>query len=190
MIGSWISKKIERQIKAVAKAVPFKPNNLTILGLVLIIFAVPFIFFGRHWIAGALILLAGIFDVLDGAKARMEGTASAFGSFLDSVTDRVSDSLIFIALTGYFYFVEDATGGFITVWALTLSFMISYLRAKAESLGAECKVGIIERFERIVLVLLAFFTGMLTLFLLILVTLSVITVIQRFAHTYKQLSEH
>jgi putative Mn2+ efflux pump MntP len=73
MIGSWISKKIERQIKAVAKAVPFKPNNLTILGLVLIIFAVPFIFFGRHWIAGALILLVGIFDILNGLRQGWKG---------------------------------------------------------------------------------------------------------------------
>lgn len=187
MVGSWISKKIERQIGAVAELIPFKPNTLTVLGLVLIIFAVPFIFFGRHWIAGSLIIIAGLFDILDGAKARKTGSASPFGSFLDSVTDRVSDSLIFIALSGYFYFTEDATGGFITVWALALSFMISYLRAKAESLGATCRVGIIERFERIVFVLLAFFTGQLNIFLSILVLLSIVTVIQRFAHVYRQL---
>lgn len=187
MVGSWLSNKIERQITAIARYVPLRPNTLTVLGLVVIIFSVPFIFFGRHVIAGILILLAGSFDILDGAKARMLNIATPFGSFLDSVTDRVSDSLIFIALTGYFYFVEDTTAGFLTVWALSLSFMISYLRAKAESLGKTCRVGIIERFERIILVLLALFTGKLTLFLLIIVVLSVITVVQRFAHVYKQL---
>lgn len=189
MVGSWIAKKIDRQIATAAQFIPFKPNTLTVLGLVLVIFAVPFIFFGRHWVAGFLIIFSGIFDILDGAKARNAGVATPFGSFLDSVTDRLSDSLIFIALTGYFYFTENASGGFITVWALSLSFMISYLRAKAESLGKTCRVGIIERFERIVLVLLAFFTGRLNTFILILVFLSVITVIQRFAHVYKQLTE-
>ncbi len=189
MIGGWLSKKIERQITKIALVLPFKPNTMTVMGLVLMIFSVPFIFFGRHGIAGILIIFAGLFDVLDGAKARASGVQSPYGSFLDSVTDRVSDSLIFIALTGYFYFTEDSTGGFVSVWALSLSFMISYLRAKAESLGKSCKVGIIERFERIILVLLALFTGMLNTFLLILVFLSFITVIQRFSHVYRQFSE-
>lgn len=187
MLGKWVSKKLENQINSIAARIPFSPNTLTILGMVIIICAVPFIFFGRHGIAGVLILLAGLCDVFDGAVARKKGISSDFGSFLDSVVDRVSDSLIFIALTGYFYFTEDSTGGFITIWALTLSFMISYLRAKAESLGKDCKVGIIERFERLVIVLLAFFSGKIVLFLLILTFLSVITVIQRVAHVYKQL---
>lgn len=188
MFGSIISKKVEKQLSGVARAIPFKPNTLTVLGLVIIIFSVPFIFCGRHFIAGLLILLAGLLDVLDGAKARIENVSTLFGSFLDSVTDRVSDSLIFIALTGYFYFTEDATGGFVTVLAIALSFLISYMRAKAESLGKTCKVGIIERFERIVLILLALFTGYLITFLMILVVLSMITVVQRFAHVYKQLT--
>lgn len=127
------------------------PNWFTTVGFVLSVFTAFLFGMGHLRIAGALVLLAGIFDIVDGKVARASGRVTKFGALYDSTLDRYSEVIIFFGLA--FWFVDQ---GFL--WrsvavsiALGGSIMVSYIRARAEGLGFECKVGMMQRPERIVL---------------------------------------
>lgn len=146
------------------------PNFITTTGLVLnIVAASVFVFAGFQgedkaltyagW-AGGIVLFAGLFDMMDGRVARVGGMSSTFGALYDSVLDRYSELvtlfgiLYFLLLRGYFW------GSIITAVALVGSLMVSYVRARAEGLDLECKVGLMQRPERVVLTALgAIFCG-------------------------------
>jgi len=138
--------------------------------------------------AGIILTAGGVLDFCDGSVARFQGTSSRRGAFLDSVTDRISDSLVFSALLWY-YLVrkpEPWTAG-VVLAAYALSVLTSYIRAKAESLGFDCKVGIGERAERLIVLN----TGLILTWILvpalwILAILSAVTVVQRLVHVSKQ----
>jgi len=104
---------------------------------------------GYIGLAGALILLAGLFDMLDGQLARLEGMASAYGALLDSAVDRYSEIFIFLGICIYFVAHEYFPGALFAFAALAGSLMVSYIRARSEGLGIECKGGFMQRPERI-----------------------------------------
>jgi CDP-diacylglycerol--glycerol-3-phosphate 3-phosphatidyltransferase len=140
--------------------------------------------------AGVLVLVAGLFDLLDGSLARLTQKVTPFGAFLDSTLDRVSEGMV---LAGIAYFVSmqggrrGAIDAALVVLALLGSILVSYTRARAESLGVECKVGIMSRPERIILVAIGLFFNVLPYVIYIMLALTVFTVIQRVVHTYREL---
>ena len=131
------------------------PNAITTVGFLITVGAGVSFFLGHIRIGGALILLGGVFDVFDGYVARGTGLASAFGSFYDSTLDRISEMVVFL---GIFSLYGGGHPDFEQPWmvytvalAMAGSLMVSYTRARAEGLGIDCKVGVMQRTERVVL---------------------------------------
>lgn len=155
---------------------------------------------GRLLAGGIVLVLGGVFDLFDGAVARATGSESRRGAFLDSTVDRLSDGMIFSAVAWHLAHPRFAgTGPGLSVvlaphWpgvalalaCLVLGFLTSYIRARAESLGFECNVGIAERAERVFIVAAGLILGFLVPALALLSALSLVTVGQRFVHVYRQ----
>jgi CDP-diacylglycerol---glycerol-3-phosphate 3-phosphatidyltransferase len=133
-----------------------------------------------------VIIGAGIFDMVDGRVARATGQVTQFGGFFDSVIDRYSDValyfglLVYYARAGRFFYVV------LTALVMTTSVMVSYTRARAESLIGQCKVGFMERPERIVLVILGALFNRMAPVLWVIAVLGNVTVIHRILYTYQQ----
>lgn len=172
------------------------PNVLTFIGLVInIIAAVLFGFansgnYPRMFLyAGLVIIGAGIFDMVDGRVARATNQVTTFGSFFDSVIDRYSDVALFFGLLVYYARAHSFFYLILVAIVMVSSVMVSYTRARAESLIGSCKVGFMERPERIVLVIIgALFArwGAMAPVLWVLAVLSTVTIIHRIAYTYQQ----
>jgi CDP-diacylglycerol--glycerol-3-phosphate 3-phosphatidyltransferase len=124
------------------------PNTVTILGLVGNTIGAYLLSQGQMTAGGILILLMGPVDSLDGAMARLRGEPSDFGAFIDSVTDRYSELVIFAGLLYYYTTVQDAMGAMAVFLAAAGSVLVSYVRARAQSLGMDTRVGILTRMER------------------------------------------
>ena len=172
------------------------PNVLTFLGLVINVIAA--MLFGyasgdEHWrmflYAGLVIIGAGVFDMVDGRVARATNQVTVFGGFFDSVIDRYSDVALFFGLLVYYARASRFFYIGLVAFVMVSSLMVSYTRARAESLIGSCKVGFMERPERIVLIIIgALFEkwGAMAPVLWVLALLSTITVIHRIMHTYQQ----
>lgn len=130
----------------------FSPTFFTIAGLIVTVFGAAAIMAGYVRPAGILILLGGLCDTLDGLIARTTGQASRFGALLDSSVDRYSEFITYLGLAAHFIGLEDYATLTCVLLALCGSFMVSYIRARAESLGFETKIGLLQRPERIVLI--------------------------------------
>ena len=163
------------------------PNLLTLTGVMINAGAAWALGVGRFGTAGIVMVLANIFDFIDGKVAERTALASQFGGFWDSVMDRFSDILLFIGLI-YLYSQLGRTD-YVLITALTLMFsvMTSYTRARAESLIEKCKVGFMERPERIVLFMLGAFTNRMAAVLWVILVLSVVTVLDRIYFTWREL---
>jgi CDP-diacylglycerol--glycerol-3-phosphate 3-phosphatidyltransferase len=166
------------------------PNVVTVTGTALNAGVAVLVIFDHLIYAGILLLVAGLFDMLDGSLARLTKKVTSFGAFLDSTLDRVSEGMV---LAGIAYFVA-AQGGQraaidagLVVMALLGSILVSYTRARAESLGVECKSGIMTRPERIILVAIGLFFNVLPYVIYIMLALTMFTVGQRVVHTYREL---
>ena len=173
------------------------PNTLTVLGLLLNILTAFVIAQGWLLAGGLLVLLAGIFDIFDGAMARARNATTTFGAFIDSTLDRYSESII---LFGLLYYVLRTPGLQDRFWpfgfeqpllialiyiAVVGSLMVSYVRARAEGLGLECKTGLLARPERVVILALGLLTGAVIWALILLALFSNVTVIQRIVHIWR-----
>ena len=210
MSGNWKDqgREIFRPIGKYLAARGVMPDHLTILGVALSLLAAMFLGRGSFFVAGLVLPLAGLCDILDGDVARERGIVSPFGAFLDSTLDRVSEGALYVGLA-YYYFTrsqtatvwlrggfegssewgdaDGATLGILALATLILSFLVSYTRARAEGLGMECKVGIMERPERLLTLgagaLLGprFMPGVLG----VLFILTLVTVLQRVYHVRK-----
>ncbi|HEX9029226.1 MAG TPA: CDP-alcohol phosphatidyltransferase family protein [Anaerolineales bacterium] len=124
------------------------PNTMTILGLVGNTIGAVFLALGHMTIGGIIILLMGPIDGLDGAMARLRGQAGKFGAFVDSVTDRYSELVIFAGLLYYFVQKGDSLAALVVYAAAAGSVLVSYNRARGQSLGWDTKVGVLTRMER------------------------------------------
>jgi CDP-diacylglycerol--glycerol-3-phosphate 3-phosphatidyltransferase len=170
------------------------PNALTFIGLMINIVAA-FLFgyanatnAGRMFLyAGLVIIGAGIFDMVDGRVARRTGQVTVFGAFFDSVIDRYSDVVLFFGLIVYYARINHFRYVVLTAFVMVTSLMVSYTRARAEALIGSCKVGFMERPERIVLIILGalfYHWDAMGPVLWVLAVLSTITVINRIMYTY------
>jgi CDP-diacylglycerol--glycerol-3-phosphate 3-phosphatidyltransferase len=163
------------------------PNQVSIVGGLFNVAAAAFIINGNFVLAGSLYFLAGGLDLLDGLVARLSGQETMFGAFLDSTLDRVSEGVVFAAIVYHLATGGDAVASSFVVLALLASLMVSYLRAKAEAMGIECKVGVMARLERVVLISAGLMFGFLPVAIYLLVVLTTFTVAQRFIYIFAQL---
>lgn len=196
MISEWIREFLERVTRPIGVALVrarLSANVLTVLGTLVVAGGAWMVASGKS-VAGGWVLLGGsVFDTLDGAAARASGIKSRAGAFLDSSLDRVSDAVIFGAVAWHLRPGSAANAGWgpfdgfaLAMMCLVLGFLTSYLKARAEGLGFECNLGIAERGERVVIVILGLLTGLLVPALALLTAASAVTVVQRFVHVWKQ----
>ncbi len=147
---------------------------------VLVTVMVPVSMLQEKWLdAGVWLLVAGFFDILDGALARNSKSKSAFGAFWDSSLDRVSEAIVFAGFLLYYGRQQNLQALLLAFVVCILSFMVSYTRARAEGLGIDCEVGVLPRPGRVILLALGFFLAQPRFFLAVVGVLSLITVLQR-----------
>lgn len=163
------------------------PNQVSVMGVLLNLGAAVLIASGQLLFAGVLYLLAGALDLVDGVLARMGKMATRFGAFLDSTADRISEGVVFAAIAYHFAQHGQSIDAALAVLALLGSLLVSYIRARAEGLGLECKVGIMTRAERVVLIAFGLAFGLLAEAIYLLVALTAFSVAQRIVHTLRQL---
>jgi CDP-diacylglycerol--glycerol-3-phosphate 3-phosphatidyltransferase len=164
------------------------PNTVTIIGFLFNIITAAVLASGHLSAGGALLFLSGVFDMLDGALARVTSRQTTFGAFLDSLLDRYSEATILLALI-YIFTVRGNTPAVLLVYAVAVgSILISYARARAEGLGLDGKVGIAPRPERVLILGLGLlFTGATTIAALaVLAVLTHATAMQRLYHVWRQ----
>lgn len=178
MLSARIGHYFDKPLAPLAKRISVSPNALTVLGFLITFVAAATLPFDLLS-GGLLILVGGFFDMLDGIVARANGKRTVFGAFLDSTLDRYSDSLLFLAAAWHFFNVDDLPGVLLTIGALVGALLTSYVRARAEGLGLDCHIGLMERPERIVLLAAGCITGWLYPAMLLLFALGHLTVIQR-----------
>lgn len=162
-----------------------RPNQLTLFGLFASVGAAIGFARGRLRLAALFLILAGLLDILDGSLARCSGRVTPFGGFLDSVIDRYSDLAVLLGLVVYFLRLEAFDGIALTLATLVGTIMVSYSRAKAESIGATCEVGLMERGERIILLIIGAVFHLLSPALWLLAILTNLTALQRIYHTWR-----
>jgi CDP-diacylglycerol--glycerol-3-phosphate 3-phosphatidyltransferase len=169
------------------------PNVLTFMGLLINVFAA--LLFGyatgesqrrMFFYAGLVVFGAGFFDLVDGRVARASNQVTVFGAFFDSVLDRYSDAALFFGLLVFYARGNRFFYVVLTALVMISSIMVSYTRARAESLIGTCKVGFMERPERLVLVIIGALANRMAPVLWVIAVLSTITVIHRMYYTYQQ----
>lgn len=170
------------------------PNVLTFIGLVINVIAALLFGFASadnnqprlFLYAGLVIIGAGVFDMVDGRVARATNQVTQFGAFFDSVIDRYSDVALFFGLLVYYARANRFFYVVLVAFVMISSVLVSYTRARAESLIPLCKVGFMERPERIVLVIIGALFNRMAPVVWVLAVLSTITVIHRIRYTYEQ----
>ena len=177
-----------RAIIRVCVVLGISPNTLTLIG-VLINCAAAWALATQHFVlAGFIMIGANIFDFIDGKVAFITGTQSEFGAFWDSTLDRFSDLALFTGLIWLYSQLGRTDYVLIATLTLIFSIMTSYARARAESLVDKCKVGFMERPERIVLFMIGAFTNRMAAVLWVILVLSIVSVANRIHYTYLALN--
>lgn len=177
-----------RAIISLSVALGIHPNVLTLVGVLINVGAAWALAVDRFPLAGVIMVGANMFDFIDGKVAHLTGKQSAFGAFWDSTLDRFSDLALFAGLVWLYATRARPDYVLIATLALIFSIMTSYARARAESLIEKCKVGFMERPERIVLFMIGAFTDRMGAVLWVILTLSVVTVANRIYYTYLALN--
>jgi len=160
-----------------------RPNHLTVVGLGVSILAACALAGGRLRVCAVLLALAGLFDFFDGSLARLANRVSAFGAFLDSVVDRYSDLVVLVGAVLYYERQADATGVLLTLITLVGTVMVSYTKARAQSVGLNCEIGLMERPERLIVQIAGAAFNLLTPAMVVLAVLTNLTAVQRILHT-------
>src|SRR5687767_11844873 len=178
-----------RAIINASVALGIHPNVLTLIGVLINVLAAWALAVDLFVTAGVIMIVANIFDFIDGKVAHITGTQSRFGAFWDSTLDRFSDLALFTGLIWLYADLGREDYVLVATLALIFSIMTSYSRARAESLIEKCKVGFMERPERIVLFMIGAFTDRMAGVLWVILVLSVITVANRIYYTYLALNK-
>src|SRR5688500_8554393 len=173
-----------RAIIAASVALGIHPNVLTLIGVLINVAAAWALGNDRFVLAGVIMIVANIFDFIDGKVAHISGKSSRFGAFWDSTLDRFSDMALFLGLIYLYADLRRTDYVMIAALAMLFTIMTSYTRARAESLIEKCKVGFMERPERIVLFWIGAFTDRMAAVLWVILVLSIITVANRIHYTY------
>jgi len=170
------------------------PNTVTWIGFIIILAASALVATGHPFAAGWVVLLSGLFDILDGALARRTNKVTRFGGILDSTLDRLSEAVILTGIMAYFLFHSESPMvpyvALLIIITLTFSFLVSYIRSRAEAAGIDCQVGIFTRAERVIILalglLLSFISLALVIALAVIAALSIISTIQRLLFAYQK----
>ncbi|HTV58567.1 MAG TPA: CDP-alcohol phosphatidyltransferase family protein [Verrucomicrobiae bacterium] len=181
--GGWLL----RHVVSALAATGLTPNMFTFLGMAVNAWAAALFAMGKFHQAAAVLFLAGFLDMADGQVARRVGRVTAFGAFLDSTLDRYSDLALYMGLVVYYTLIGRGFYMTLAAVAMASSFMVSYSRARAESLIPSCKVGFMERPERLVLLILGGAFKRMAPVLWVIATLSTLTVIHRVIYTWQEL---
>jgi len=162
------------------------PNVFTALGLVFAYISCLSIAMGYNIIAGFALLISGFFDLLDGAMARISNKVTPFGGFLDSVLDRYSDMFVLYGIIVFFIKRSELFYCLITIIAIIGVAVIPYAKARAEAASIKCNTGILEKPERIIILLIGLFFNLLPYAVIVIAVLSHITVIQRIVFVWRE----
>lgn len=192
MISEKLGHRLDNVASFIAKSLfgnNVHPHLLTLMGFLINLGAAVCLGTG-HWVsAGCLILIAGFFDVLDGAVARVSNKTTKFGGFLDSVIDRYSDIVLLIGLIWYYAIRANLAYVFIVCIVLMGCILIPYSRAKAEVFISHCKIGLMERAERTILLVLGSIFNVMNIVLWVLAILTHFTVFQRIHYAWKEMQK-
>ena len=181
-IGDTLGRVLDAIVRGFA-ASGVNPNFLTFIGFGINLLAAYLFAYGYFRWAGVTIILAGIFDMADGRVARLEGRVTPFGGFYDSVMDRYSDLCLLIGLLIYYGRINRFLYVSLVAVAMIGSVMVSYSRARAENVIPSCKVGFLERPERVVLIIIGAVFDRMAPVLWLIAVLSNVTVIHRILYT-------
>ncbi|MGQ0617204.1 MAG: CDP-alcohol phosphatidyltransferase family protein [Acidimicrobiia bacterium] len=192
MLDKGLRSTVEKNLRPVGASIRKRgitADHLTALGLVMAVFASFAIAQGALRAGLLLLVCATVPDVLDGAVAKASGTAGPRGAFFDSVSDRVADSLLLGGVAWHLASRHDGRIAVLPLAVLALSMLISYERAKAEALGFDARGGLMERAERIIALAIGLlFSNLLVAILWVMLALTAVTAVQRFASVWKQAS--
>ncbi len=188
-IGDTLGRVLDAIVRGFA-ASGVNPNFLTFIGFGINLLAAYLFAYGFFGWAGATIILAGIFDMADGRVARLEGRVTPFGGFYDSVMDRYSDLCLLIGLLIYYGRINRFLYVSLVAVAMIGSVMVSYSRARAENVIPSCKVGFLERPERVVLIIIGALFDRMAPVLWLIAVLSNVTVIHRILYTRQVTRKH
>ena len=181
-----LGSRITKPMVAVLSKSGLKPNVLTFVGLVINISAAYLVAINHFFLGGVLVLVSGLFDLLDGALARFTKQTTKFGAILDSTVDRISEAAIFCGLLVW-YIQKGATLEIVLIFAVLVgSFLVSYIRARAEGLGLECRVGLFTRAERVIVLAIGLLLNQVSIALWVLAVFVYITIGQRLLYLWKQ----
>jgi CDP-diacylglycerol--glycerol-3-phosphate 3-phosphatidyltransferase len=187
---AWVRRHAEAMMSVLGR-LPVTPNQITVVGTALTFAAALLTAFSQLRWAGLVLAFAGTFDILDGALARSTRRSYPYGAFLDSTLDRYSEAAMYLGLAAYFV----AAGGSLQRWlvlatavALAGSFLVSYVRARAQSLGFTCETGLFARPERVVATVVGLIFGGIVLYLIVflLAILTNLTALQRIREVWLQ----
>jgi CDP-diacylglycerol--glycerol-3-phosphate 3-phosphatidyltransferase len=190
MIGNRIGHRLDPYLYYVLKKISpdrCNPNFFTLLGFFATLFASLLILNGYWFLAGLGIILSGLFDLFDGVAARKLGKMTALGSFLDSVLDRYSDLLLLLAILVYYLKRGESDIVVLTSFVSMGTVLIPYIRAKAEALQVPCNIGLMERAERIILLVIGALFNRMEPVLWILAVFTHFTVLQRIYYVWRKL---
>ncbi|HYL72431.1 MAG TPA: CDP-alcohol phosphatidyltransferase family protein [Candidatus Dormibacteraeota bacterium] len=184
---AWVRAGARRLVPALQRA-HLTPNALTVAGLLVCVAAAALIAAGYLTAGGVVLLVASLFDILDGALARVSGKTYRYGAFLDSTIDRYAEAFTYIALLWYFLFrVHHTLEPMLIIFALTGSLLVSYVRARAQSLGFDGDGGVLARPERVVITVIGLIVSPLLVWALwILAVLTNVTAVQRIVQVWRE----
>lgn len=172
------------------------PNMVTWFGFILILGAAVLAGMGHPFAAGCVMLASGFFDIIDGALARGTNQVTRFGAVLDSTLDRVSEAVILLGIAAFYLFNPVAHFEWIVLLigvAILGSFLVSYVRARAEGIGLDCQVGIFTRTERVIILALGLLLSGINLVLIIVLAIiavmTLVTVVQRMSYVASRIRE-
>ena len=185
LIGITFGWVIEKIVRALALS-KIHPNVLTFVGLLINIWAAWLFADGQMFWAGVVVVGASVFDMVDGRVARATSQVTKFGGFFDSVLDRYSDLALYMGLLVYYASINRFFYIVLTAIAMTGSVMVSYTRARAENSIPGCKVGFLERPERIVLIMIGALFNRMAPVLWVIAVLSNWTVVHRMIYTWQE----
>ena len=184
---------VERPVARLFSRVGLTPNAVSLIGLAIAGGGAYVIAIGNWWAGGLIVLFAGIFDLFDGALARATGKVSDFGALLDSTIDRVSEAVVLLGLLAFYLSKNNDLGSILVYVALVGSIMVSYMRARSEGLGIDCKVGVMTRPERVAAIGIGLIVGhwvpvVVMVVLGVIGALTTVTAIHRLIHTSRMIS--
>ncbi|HYL08268.1 MAG TPA: CDP-alcohol phosphatidyltransferase family protein [Candidatus Udaeobacter sp.] len=187
---AWVRRHAEALMSALGR-VPLTPNQVTVIGFGLTCVAAGLAAFGHLLAAGIVLIFAGTCDILDGAVARSTNASYPYGAFLDSTLDRYSEGVVYLGLAAYFITVQGPLQRWLvlaTLAALAGSFLVSYVRARAQSLGFTCETGLFARPERVVVTVAGLIFGGYVLYgvVFLLALITNLTALQRIREVWLQ----